>query len=80
MSMYDINEIAKKIQNYNLKKILESGERNMLDEKLDKTLLKECFEEKGPEIEKPKIDLVDTLKDQEEKALFDSIINLKDKK
>lgn len=80
MSMYDINEIAKKIQNYNLKKIIESGERNMLDEKLNKTLLKECFEEKEPETEKPKIDLVDTLKDQEEKALFDSIINLKDKK
>lgn len=80
MSMYDINEIAQKIQNYNLKKIIESGERNMLDEKLDKTMLKQCFEEKETKVEKPKIDLFDTLKDQQEKELFDSLINLKNKK
>ena len=77
--MYDINEIARSIQKYNLKKILESGERNMLDEKLNKDLLKECFEEKEPETKITAIDLAETLKTQEEKELFDSIINLKDK-
>lgn len=77
MSMYDINEIALKIQRYNLKKILESGERNMLDEKLDKTLLEECFKDET-EPQKPNIDLSKTLKTEEEKKLFDSIINLKD--
>ena len=77
--MYDINQIRLEIQNYNLKKILESGERNMLDEKLDKTLLEECFKQEETEEEKPKIDLMETLKGQEEKELFGSIINLKDK-
>ena len=79
MSMYDINQIRLEIQNYNIKKILESGERNMLDEKLDKTLLEECFKQEDTEEKKPKIDLMETLKGQEEKELFDSIINLKDK-
>ena len=51
----------------------------MLDEKLDKTLLEECFKQEDTEEEKPKIDLMETLKGQEEKELFDSIINLKDK-
>lgn len=77
--MYDINKITQKIQNYNLKKILETGERNMLDEKLNKDLLKECFEEKETETKKVTIDLAETLENQEEKELFDSIINLKEK-
>ena len=52
----------------------------MIDEKLDKTLLDECFKDQGNE-EKvaPKIDINETLNNAQEKQLYDAIINIKDK-
>lgn len=77
--MYSLSKIRQSIRDYNLKKILQSGERDMIDQKLNKDLLNDCFKE-TEKIEEVvlKIDVNKTLDSAKEKALFDSIINLKD--
>ena len=80
--MYSLSKISDEIRAYNIKQILNSGENDMLDNKIDKKALEDCLT--TLEQEKPQaniqIDLSKTLDDIDERKLFESIINLKDKK
>ncbi len=80
MCEYSLSKIRSEIRKYNLKQILNSGENNMIDEKINKQLVEELLsnQEEQPK-EKPAIDLNQTLNDIEENSLYESIINLKNK-
>lgn len=81
MSLYKIKlgNIRNEIRAMNLKNLLNSGEKNMIDEYIDKTVLKEIIQhiEKPTENKIDNINLSKTLNNIEEKNLYDSIINLK---
>ena len=79
--MISLSEISKEIREYKLKQILDSGENDMFDEKIDKKMVEECLAERPTEREEnTQINLAETLLNIEEKKLFEDIINLKEKK
>ena len=82
MNTYSLAEISDEIRAYNIKQIIDSGENDMLDNKIDKKALEECLTvvEEKKEDESLQIDISKTLEDIDERELFESIINLKDKK
>lgn len=78
--MYCLSEIKKSIRSYKLKEILNSGENDMFDNKIDRKAVEECLNNLAEkETETEKLDLNKTLLDIDEAELFESIINLKNK-
>ena len=81
MCKYSLSQIRKDIRTHNLKQILNTGENDMIDQHIDKKAVEELlFAKEVTQPEKPNIDLEKTLNDIKESELFDSIINLKNKK
>ena len=81
MFKYDINQIRDAIREYKTIQIFNSGVNDMIDEKLDKSVLENILSPE-PEKDEPKatINIQQTLDDIEQEKLFESIINLKNKK
>ncbi len=81
--MYKIKlgNIRNEIRAMNLKNLLNSGEKNMIDEYIDKEVLKDIIQniEKPVENKVEDINLSKTLNKIEEKKFYDSIINLKNR-
>ena len=84
MYKISLSEIRSEIRNYNLKKILDSGENDMIDEHIDKSLVEELLSDNEKQVEEQKntidtIDLKKTLDYINANSFYESIINLKDK-
>ena len=78
MCKYSLSKITQAIREYNLKKILDSGENNMIDEHIDKKTVENLLQQKDEQTEtKTTVDLKSTLKNIQETNLYESIINLK---
>ena len=83
MYRYDINEIRNTIREYKTIQIFNSGVKDMIDEKLDKSVLETILnpEPKQEALEPKKmVNIQQTLSDIEKDKLYESIINLKHKK
>ncbi len=80
MYRYSLNKIAQEIRKYNLKKIIDSGENDMIDEHIDRKAVENLLQENEEQTENKKtIDLKTTLQNIQETNLYESIINLKHK-
>ncbi|HAJ77700.1 MAG TPA: hypothetical protein DCO89_01350 [Clostridiales bacterium] len=81
--MFRLSEIQGAIRKYKLFQILNSGENDMFDNKIDRKAVEKCLSDEVKEMEtsqeKEQFDLNKTLLDMDESQLFDSIINLKNK-
>ena len=81
--MYKMSEIQQAIRNYKLKQILNSGENDMFDNKINRKAVEECLSESTSKEnlsqKNEQLDLNKTLFDINESQLFESIINLKNK-
>ena len=89
MSMYklDINEISERVRRYKLEQILNSGENDMFDDKIDRKKIEEVLNqssdidfEEAETVSNKNIDnrdLKKILTKTDEEKLYDSIINLK---
>lgn len=81
--MYRLSEIQDAIRRYKLKQILDSGENDMFDNKIDRKAVEKCLNDELDVQEnsqaKEQFDLSKTLLDTNESQLFESIINLKNK-
>ena len=78
--MYRLSEIQNAIREYKLKQILDSGENDMFDNKIDRKAVEKCLNnQENEDVSKEKFDLNKTLLDANESQLFESIINLKNK-
>ena len=83
MNLYNLSEIRNKIKKYKLQQILDSGENDMFDDKIDRKKLEEAINEIGDTKEK-KSEFAEKLKktidEIDSQKMFDCIINLKSKK
>ena len=83
MNLYNLSEIRNKIKKYKLQQILDSGENDMFDDKIDRKKLEEAIKEIGDTKEK-KSEFAEKLKktidEIDSQKMFDCIINLKSKK
>ena len=82
--MYSLNKIRNEVRKYLIKQIIESGENDMFDNKINIEKVKNCFEKENEIQNKQaeselKIDLNKSLNDIQNSELFESIINLKNK-
>ena len=82
--MYSLNKIRNEVRKYLIKQIIESGENDMFDNKINIEKVKNCFEKENDIQNKQteselKIDLNKSLNDIQNSELFESIINLKNK-
>ncbi len=81
--MYSLNKIKNEITKYQINQIINSGENDMFDNKIDIEKVKDYLQEEVKDIKQnlkqntPKIDLTKSLNDIEKDKLFESIINLK---
>ena len=83
MNLYNLSEIRNKIKKYKLQQILESGENDMFDDKIDRKKLEEAINEIGDAKEKKSEfaeKLKKTVEEIDSQKMFDCIINLKSKK
>lgn len=64
---------------YNLQQIINSGENDMFDNKIDIQKVTEYLQQQ-PQKQEDKLNISKTLDDMDKDKLFESIINLKDKK
>lgn len=64
---------------YNLQQIINSGENDMFDNKIDIQKVTEYLQQQ-PQKQEDKLNISKTLDDMDKDKLFESIINLKNKK
>ena len=64
---------------YNLQQIINSGENDMFDNKIDIQKVTEYLQQQ-PQKQEDKLNISKTLDDMNKDKLFESIINLKNKK
>lgn len=64
---------------YNLQQIINSGENDMFDNKIDIQKVAEYLQQQ-PQKQEDKLNISKTLDDMNKDKLFESIINLKNKK
>ena len=84
MNLYNLSEIRAKIKKYELQQILDSGENDMFDDKIDRKKLEEAINEVNNKTESSDSDFAKKLKktvdEIDSQKMFDCIINLKNKK
>lgn len=79
MSMFSFSKIRHQIMQYNLQQIINSGENDMFDNKIDIQKVTEYLQQQ-PQKQEDKLNISKTLDDMDKDKLFESIINLKNKK
>ena len=77
--MFSFSKIRHQIMQYNLQQIINSGENDMFDNKIDIQKVTEYLQQQ-PQKQEDKLNISKTLDDMDKDKLFESIINLKDKK
>lgn len=77
--MFSFSKIRHQIMQYNLQQIINSGENDMFDNKIDIQKVTEYLQQQ-PQKQEDKLNISKTLDDMNKDKLFESIINLKDKK
>ena len=77
--MFSFSKIRHQIMQYNLQQIINSGENDMFDNKIDIQKVAEYLQQQ-PQKQEDKLNISKTLDDMNKDKLFESIINLKNKK
>lgn len=77
--MFSFSKIRHQIMQYNLQQIINSGENDMFDNKIDIQKITEYLQQQ-PQKQEDKLNISKTLDDMDKDKLFESIINLKNKK
>ena len=77
--MFSFSKIRHQIMQYNLQQIINSGENDMFDNKIDIQKVAEYLQQQ-PQKQEDKLNISKTLDDMDKDKLFESIINLKNKK
>lgn len=77
--MFSFSKIRHQIMQYNLQQIINSGENDMFDNKIDIQKVTEYLQQQ-PQKQEDKLNISKTLDDMDKDKLFESIINLKNKK
>ena len=77
--MFSFIKIRHQIMQYNLQQIINSGENDMFDNKIDIQKVTEYLQQQ-PQKQEDKLNISKTLDDMDKDKLFESIINLKNKK
>jgi hypothetical protein len=77
--MFSFSKIRHQIMQYNLQQIINSGENDMFDNKIDIQKVTEYLQQQ-PQKQEDKLNISKTLDDMNKDKLFESIINLKNKK
>ena len=78
--MFSLSKIRHQIMQYNLQQIINSGENDMFDNKIDIQKVTEYLQQQPKKQEEDKLNISKTLNDMDTDKLFESIINLKNKK
>lgn len=76
--MFSFSKIRHQIMQYNLQQIINSGENDMFDNKIDIQKVTEYLQQQ-PQKQEDKLNISKTLDDMDKDKLFESIINLKNK-
>ena len=77
--MFSFSKIRHQIMQYNFQQIINSGENDMFDNKIDIQKVAEYLQQQ-PQKQEDKLNISKTLDDMNKDKLFESIINLKNKK
>ena len=80
MNMYNLDDICERVRRYKLEQILNSGENDMFDDKIDKKKIEEILNEDVSSKVEIVVNLKKTVEDIDNSKLYESIINLKNKK
>lgn len=78
--MYNLDDICERVRRYKLEQILNSGENDMFDDKIDKKKIEEILNEDVSSKVEIVVNLKKTVEDIDNSKLYESIINLKNKK